>query len=286
MFESQRIIFRNETSRNDRSFLQPPSPEARAAKQRRAMLAALILLVIALGTILYVDRDFWFPPDQEAEYQPPDAAPTAAAGKAASRSHSSAHKKGHAQEKNRVESAAAAPASDGDSPVNVTDRTAIPPLEVQVIGAGSRRTLHPGSNAVRINLESESEVAPAKVPTAQADPPANDPPANDPPAASLTSNAAEHVRVSAETPSIVTHSVTPGYPLLARQMKVQGSVILQAMIGRDGLIEDLHVVSGPPVLASAAQEAVRQWHFRPHYQGVNPVETQTKITVNFTISTN
>ena len=51
-------------------------------------------------------------------------------------------------------------------------------------------------------------------------------------------------------------------------------------------IQDLHVVSGPPILASAAQEAVRQWRFRPHFQGAEAVETQAKITVNFTISTN
>ena len=247
------------------------------------MLAALILLVIALGTILYVDRDFWFPQEQEADYQAPDAAPTAASRKP-SRSHTGAHKKSRADKSRPAEVASAGSDSDSDAPVSVTDRTAIAPLEVQVIGAGTRRTLHPGSNAVQINLEKEADEPPAKAaPTAKADAPASN---DSETAASVTSNAAEHVHVSAETPSIVTHSVTPGYPLLARQMKVQGSVILQAMIGRDGLIEDLHVVSGPPVLAGAAQEAVRQWHFKPHYQGVNPVETQAKITVNFTISTN
>jgi len=74
--------------------------------------------------------------------------------------------------------------------------------------------------------------------------------------------------------------------MLARQMRVQGSVILQALIGRDGLIEDLRVISGPPILARAAQEAVRQWHFRPHFLGAQPIETRANITVNFTISTN
>ena len=78
----------------------------------------------------------------------------------------------------------------------------------------------------------------------------------------------------------------PNYPLLARQMKVQGSVILQALIGKDGIIQNLRVVSGPHILASAAQDAVRQWHFKPHFEGSEPVETQAKITVNFTISTN
>jgi protein TonB len=80
--------------------------------------------------------------------------------------------------------------------------------------------------------------------------------------------------------------VKPSYPLLARQMKVQGSVILQALIGKDGIIQNLRVVSGPRILASAAEDAVRQWHFKPHLEGREAVETQAKITVNFTISTN
>jgi protein TonB len=98
--------------------------------------------------------------------------------------------------------------------------------------------------------------------------------------------AAERVEVSASAANVVTHSVTPGYPTLARQMKVQGSVIMQAVIGRDGLIQELRLVSGPPILARAAEEAVKQWHFKPQYVGAEPVETEAKITVNFTISTN
>jgi len=102
----------------------------------------------------------------------------------------------------------------------------------------------------------------------------------------MTANAAERVQMSADTSDVVSRPVQPDYPLLARQMKVQGSVILQALIGRDGLIQDLRVVSGPPILATAAQDAVKQWHFKPHYQGSDAVETQARITVNFTISTN
>jgi protein TonB len=92
--------------------------------------------------------------------------------------------------------------------------------------------------------------------------------------------------MSADATEIIAKPVRPNYPMLARQMKVQGSVILQAMIGRDGIIQDLHVVSGPHILASAAEDAVRQWHFKPHFEGSEAVETQAKITVNFTISTN
>jgi protein TonB len=68
-------------------------------------------------------------------------------------------------------------------------------------------------------------------------------------------------------------------------MRVQGAVILQALIGADGLIQDLKVVSGPAILASAAREAVRQWHFKPYLENGKAVETQAQITVNFTIST-
>ena len=84
----------------------------------------------------------------------------------------------------------------------------------------------------------------------------------------------------------MAHPVRPNYPLLARQMKVQGSVVLQALIGKDGIIQNLRVVSGPHILSGAAEDAVRQWHFRPHLEGNEAVETQAKITVNFTISTN
>ena len=98
-------------------------------------------------------------------------------------------------------------------------------------------------------------------------------------------NASERVRLSPETTQAVSHPVNPDYPLLARQMKVQGSVILQALIGRDGSIQDLRVVSGPAILAAAAREAVKQWRFKPYLQDGSPIETQARIIVNFTIST-
>jgi protein TonB len=105
-------------------------------------------------------------------------------------------------------------------------------------------------------------------------------------AANLTSEASERVQMSPDASQVLARPVKPSYPLLARQMKVQGSVILQALIGRDGIIQNLRVVSGPHILASAAEDAVRQWHFKPHFQGSEAIETQAKITVNFTISTN
>jgi TonB family protein len=155
-------------------------------------------------------------------------------------------------------------------------RTVLPPLEVEVVAGNVHRAVHAGSNSVRVDLQANS-------PTEQVD---EAPAASVAPEATVATNAAEHVQISADTAEIVSRPVQPGYPLLARQMKVEGSVILQALIGRDGLIQDLRVLSGPPILATAAQEAVKQWHFKPHYLGADAVETQAKITVNFTISTN
>jgi protein TonB len=83
----------------------------------------------------------------------------------------------------------------------------------------------------------------------------------------------------------VSRSVKPDYPVLAKQMKVQGAVVLQALIDKGGNIQELHVVSGPAILANAAEEAVKQWHFKPYYQQGQAVETEARITVNFTIST-
>jgi TonB family protein len=104
-------------------------------------------------------------------------------------------------------------------------------------------------------------------------------------AASVTSNVADNVQVSVDSAEIVDSSAKLDYPLLARQMKIKGSVILEALIGRDGVIQDLDVVSGAPILADAAKAAVRQWHFKPHVRGENTVETNAKIKVNFIIST-
>jgi periplasmic protein TonB len=68
-------------------------------------------------------------------------------------------------------------------------------------------------------------------------------------------------------------------------MKIQGAVVLEVLIGREGVIQHLRVLSGPAILSAAAQEAVKQWRFRPYLQDGQPVETEARITVNFTIFT-
>ena len=61
------------------------------------------------------------------------------------------------------------------------------------------------------------------------------------------------------------------------------SVVLEAVISADGVIQNVKVLSGPAILSSAAERAVREWHFKPIYQNGQAVESKAKITVNFTI---
>jgi protein TonB len=79
------------------------------------------------------------------------------------------------------------------------------------------------------------------------------------------------------------HKVQPDYPPLARQARIQGAVVLQAVISRDGAIENLQVLSGHPMLVQAAVQAVRQWRYRPYVLNGEPVEVETQVTVNFVL---
>jgi len=75
--------------------------------------------------------------------------------------------------------------------------------------------------------------------------------------------------------------VEPRYPPLGLQIRLQGTVLLHAIISVDGRITALEVVSGPPLLVQAAIDAVRQWRYRPTYLSGEPVEVETSITVIF-----
>ena len=84
--------------------------------------------------------------------------------------------------------------------------------------------------------------------------------------------------------SNLIHRVQPEYPQLARQARIQGTVVLRAVISREGRIENLQVLSGHPLLVPAALDAVRQWRYRPYSLNDQPVEVETQITVNFTLT--
>jgi protein TonB len=78
--------------------------------------------------------------------------------------------------------------------------------------------------------------------------------------------------------------VKPVYPPLAKMARQQGTVKFQALIGKDGTIEELQVVSGPPLLIQAASDAVSKWVYRPTVLNGNTVEVVTTIDVNFSLS--
>jgi TonB family protein len=77
------------------------------------------------------------------------------------------------------------------------------------------------------------------------------------------------------------HRVEPEYPEAARQQQIQGGVAMDVHIGQDGSVQEVTVVSGPPLLAQAASAAVKQWRFKPRMVGGRPAEIQTRIILNF-----
>jgi TonB family protein len=95
----------------------------------------------------------------------------------------------------------------------------------------------------------------------------------------------QRVRVSQDvSQGLLIHRVQPMYPPLARQARIQGAVILQAEIGKDGTIENLRLISGHPLLVQAAMDAVKQWRYKPYFLYGEPVAVETQITVNFTLA--
>lgn len=97
--------------------------------------------------------------------------------------------------------------------------------------------------------------------------------------------APQRVRVSAGVQEgMLVHKVQPVYPPLARQARIYGQVVLQAVISKAGTIENLHLVSGHPMLTQAAMDAVKQWRYRPYILNGEPVEVETQVTVNFTLT--
>jgi len=95
----------------------------------------------------------------------------------------------------------------------------------------------------------------------------------------------QRVRVSSGVSSgLLIRRVNPTYPPLARQARIQGVVILQAQISKDGSIENLQLISGHPMLAPAAIEAVKQWKYKPYLLNGEPVEVDTQVQVNFTLA--
>jgi periplasmic protein TonB len=93
---------------------------------------------------------------------------------------------------------------------------------------------------------------------------------------------AERVRISSGvSQGMLIAPIRPVYPMIAKAAGVEGSVVVEAVISRDGRIESLHVVSGPPMLQNAAMDAIREARYQPYRLNGEPTEVETRITVNF-----
>ncbi len=239
--------------------LKAKSTEVVEKQQPRRLMLALVLLLVALAGVVAKDRQFWFGTEQSTI----DADEPAATQTVAKAVPPTAKKiqPVATPSKKQITVATTAQAQPADAPAIATNRTVLPPLDVEVIAGDSHKTVRPGSNSTKLELTRPA--APAPAPAASSIAPATD---------------------AAEREHMSTDGAQPqNYPLLGQQMRVQGSVVLQALIGTDGVIENLRVLTGPSILASAAEQAVREWKFKPIVQNGQPVESQAKITVNFTI---
>ncbi len=228
---------------------------------RSRLYLALVLLLMALTVLLVKDRDFWFggAETQTADETTPEWIPNRVVQPPAA---PAAQPKPHVVAvKTSTKPVVAEPA-----PAVAITRNVLPPLEIEVVAGNTHGTFRLGNKPVKVDMPPAATVAqgPATVATERV-----------PMSLDL---AQDQEKVQARPKAIEA-----SYPLLGRQMKVQGSVLLQALIGADGVIRDLRVLGGPAILASAAREAARQWQFKPYLQNGKPVETQATITVNFTI---
>lgn len=247
------------------------SPQARIAarnQQSRKLLIALGLLLAALVAVLINDRQFWFGGEQAtivsdmpethplAEATPaPAVIPAKPVAVPATRKAVSAP---------NVE----ANTTPAEQPAVATTRTALPPLDVEVVAGSKHSEIHPPAPA-KVEVPSSSLSA-SSIQPAPSIQPVTEAAQREP----IQTVAATHA------PRAAFHAT---YPVLAQHMNVQGSVVLQAVISADGVIEDLRVLSGPAILSAAAQQAVREWRFKPMYQNGQAVESKAKITVSFSI---
>jgi protein TonB len=246
-------------------------------KQRQQMLIALTLLVAALIVVLAKDREFWFPSAPAVQSVAEPLEETLPAPKSQSEAATaSMHPAVPASPKAKPltpSAAAEAKQTTASAPV-VTSRAVLPPLEVEIVAGDQHHAVQAGSNSVKVDMGAGTPAASAQAASA-------------PLAAGSTGvvDAATRVHLSPGAAQMLSRPVEPIYPLLARQMKIQGAVALQVLIGRDGIIQHLHILSGPAILSTAAREAVKQWRFKPYLQSGKAVETEARITVNFTIWT-
>jgi TonB family protein len=230
------------------------------SRQSGRLLLALGLLVVALVAVVARDHQFWFGGDDtildaDTSAQQTTTLPTATTPSARTVKNAPVAKKAVKTAKTSVAPSYVAPSTNANAGAVTATRTMLPPLDVEVIAGDKHSNVRPGSSSTHVELTKPGSTTGTFT--------------------APTTSAAEREPMSTGT--------TATYPLLAQHMNVEGSVVLQALISAGGTIENLHVVSGPAILSAAAQQAVREWKFKPVMQNGQPVETQAKITVNFAI---
>ncbi len=231
------------------------------SKRRTQLFVALALLFAALVLVILRNRQFWMG-TLSIEEAPSQVAPDTLKKNAKNIPPASSRK-----------GAAKTASSTAQPPVFMfpgAHEAVLAPLQVDVTySSGKRETLIARDSAIRVDL------------THNPDQP-DDALSNG--AAAATAGSGDKVRFSPQTAEVVLRRVDPVYPVQAQQANIQGSVVLQARIDKDGNVQSVQVVSGPAILTKAALEAVKQWRFKPHYEGDQVAPTETRITVNFTIS--
>ena len=154
-----------------------------------------------------------------------------------------------------------APRSIPTEVANIVETTAPPPVDAGPGVRGGISDRRAGNWVINSIRDSSSNVAPPATQESHRRPP-----------------------VSVIMTGYLIHRVEPIYPALAKIARVQGPVLLSAVISRQGTIENLQVLSGHPMLARAAMDAVQQWRYRPYVLNGEPVEVETQVTVNFVLS--
>lgn len=252
---------------------QMPHVISESDKQSRRLLIALSILVVVLIAVIAKNRDFWFGSDDSSDTDIAISEPANQTGKPATQSATStavskaqvtpasrANKPSYKVAETRT---AATTAENSTAPVVPSNRVVLPPLDVEVVAGDKHSTIHPGSSAMIADIPSDSNRGTLSA------------------AASVATNAAENERVAA-APEL-RQAIDATYPVLSQHSRVQGSVVMEAVIGTDGSVEGLRIISGPSILTTAAQQAVYQWRFKPYLQNGKAVETKCRVTVNFSI---
>jgi len=155
----------------------------------------------------------------------------------------------------------------------------------ETIMASSPDALDKAANTLRGISFQDDRINPKCVMESEAGSSLNPAPGPGPNAPQSNSASPQRVRVSQKASTgLLIRKVSPNYPEIARQARVQGSVVLQAVIDKNGNVVDLTLVSGHPILAPAAIKAVKQWKYKPYLLNGQAVKVETQIVVNFYLS--